>query len=232
MSGYLIIPTLNRPKRLARLVESYLATQARVPTLVLIDSNDPSLIDYFNLKLPLNWAIVLTDGVSMGGKVQAVWPMINKADFVMLANDDHVFRTPGWDKICVDALKTNAMVSTSDGWTDEKNTLPKGLTCWRGDLLRAVGYIFPKGLNHMFIDNVWRDIGLGANCWKVLDNVIVEHEHATRKEEWKDSTHNASEAFHAADAKRYMQWRNGGEYAKAVAAATGLSQRAFGPQPG
>lgn len=235
MSGYLLIPSLNRPARVQRLAESYVATSAEVPTLVLVDNNDPSLIEYFNLKLPLNWAIMLTQGVSMGDKVRAIWPIVSKLEFTMLANDDHVFKTDRWDVKVAAALRaTNGMVSTADGWTDERNALPKGLTAWSGDLLRAVGYIFPKGLNHMFIDNIWRDIGLGAECWDVLDQVVVEHEHATRDEKWKDSTHLKSESFFHADAGRYMGWRNGSEYVQAIAAAkaTVSPRLAFGLQPG
>jgi hypothetical protein len=218
VNGICLIPSYNRPKRLSRFFESYFDTNSEIGGLVLVDACDPACIEYFNLKTPSAWSIYLTGGRSMGDKCREAWRAATLPhDAVILLNDDHVLRTLEWDKRLMDQLNGRNFISTSDGWrTNGKSTLPAGATAWSGPLLKAVGYIFPKGLNHMFIDNVWRDLGLATNCWQVDESIVVEHEHATRDQKFMDATHRQSESYHAADSARYMQWRNGGEFDEAV----------------
>jgi hypothetical protein len=68
--------------------------------------------------------------------------------------------------------------------------LPVTATVWSMPLLEAIGWkIYPEGLAHLFIDNVWRDLGLATGCWKVVASAIVLHNHVLFGKAIEDSTH-------------------------------------------
>ncbi len=157
----------------------------------------------------------------MGDKVRELWGLYKDLEWVCLLNDDHVFPTKEWDKRLIYQLNGTNFISCSDGWrTDGKRTLPAGATIWSGNLIRAVGYIYPPRLMHMFIDTLWMELGKYTGCWTLDESVVVEHEHATRKEEWKDDTHKKAESFYQDDLARYLEWRQGSEYSAAIRAIT------------
>lgn len=224
----ILLPTRRRPERVKKFFESAKAMGTTSPGVVIIDSKDymDNTHAYLSLErrnfLP-NWKIHITKGESMGDKLRELWGYYSPMDWACLLNDDHVFRTHEWDKRLVDQLTGSNFISCSDGWkTEGKKTLPAGATIWSGSLIRAVGYIFPPRLHHMFIDNIWMTLGQATKCWTLDETVIVEHEHATRSKEWKDETHEKSESFFFGDNLRYVEWRSSGEMDRAVQAIKDL----------
>lgn len=228
MNGLLLIPSLNRASRVETFLKSYKEAESSIPVLVIVDKNDPGLDDYFKVDFRKDISFIMTQGVSMGDKLRETWSIYKDLDHVMLCNDDHKIIGPKeWDKRLISKLNGENFVSTSDGWkTDGKKTLPAGMTSWSGSLIRAVGYIFPPELNHMFIDNIWMDLGLETGCWDLDLDTIISHEHATRSPEWKDDTHHKSESFLHKDAETYLKWRNGDGYKNAIQAIRGLQNGA------
>lgn len=193
MNATVFLPTLNRIKLLKRFLESYTETLATIKVLVLVDKHDFSenSIGYGSLELPQNCSIVVTgDNVSMGDKVRSVLSLAEDEDWVGLLNDDHVCITPEWDKK-VDALidGTN-MVSTNDGfWNFGIN--PVGLTAWSLPLLKASGIpIFPRKLQHWFIDDLWKAVGESTGCWLETMKVNIAHKHVFKGEMAIDDTYN------------------------------------------
>ena len=61
-----------------------------------------------------------------------------------------------------------------------------------GDLVRAVGYIFPPGLHHLFVDDVWEGIGRATACWRYDGDVMVRHRHVMSGAAPADDTHRAA----------------------------------------
>lgn len=221
----IIVPSRRRIERLKRFFQSAKETNTTSPITVLVDSRDylDNCDAYLNLEMDYMvgypWRTVVTSQESMGDKVREAWGIYKDLNWICLLNDDHVFRTKEWDKRLISQLDGTNFLSCSDGWkTDGKKTLPAGATMWSGDLIRAVGYIFPNRLNHMFIDNVWMDLGKATGSWLLDESVVVEHEHATRMDEWKDDTHKKSESFLHGDGLRYVEWRDGGEKDLAIQA--------------
>lgn len=43
--------------------------------------------------------------------------------------------------------------------------------------MRAVGWLFPPDLRHLYIDDIWEHLGRQTGCWHVDMSVIVEHHH-------------------------------------------------------
>ena len=53
------------------------------------------------------------------------------------------------------------------------------------DIVRALGYMCPPTLTHLFVDNFWLSLGRTADCIRYLPDVVVEHMHpAAGKAEW------------------------------------------------
>lgn len=184
MSGLILLPTLNRPKLLERFIESYKATTGGNTTvLVLVDDNDIKNYEWVRLRNT-------GSSVSMGDKCRFVWPQVKELNpsWIGLLNDDHVCVTPEWDKKVEALIDGTNMVSCNDGsWNFGTNVV--GITAWSMPLLEAAGFpIFPRNLQHYFIDNVWKSIGEKTGCWHETMKINFEHRHVFRGQMEADDT--------------------------------------------
>lgn len=224
----ILLPSRRRTERLKKFFKAAKATNTTSPGIVIVDFKD--YIDNADVYLEIerdhfipNWGIVISKAESMGGKLRELWPFYKDLSYVGLLGDDNVPISIEWDKKLIDQLDGTNFISCNDDWCfNGKKTLPAGLTVWSGELLRAVNYLYPPGLNHQFIDTLWRDIGLAEDCWIVDESVIVGHEHASRKDEWKDETSIKAESLFNEDRVRYSQWIMGGEFKMACEAVRKL----------
>jgi hypothetical protein len=55
--------------------------------------------------------------------------------------------------------------------------------------VRAVGYIFPPGLHHLYVDDVWEAIGRESGYWTTDMDVMVRHRHVLKGDAAADETH-------------------------------------------
>lgn len=193
--GIVLIPTLNRPALLLRFMSSAVLTKTMCDMWFLIDDEDYSKneADYQDIesKCPANWMIKKTGkSVSMGDKVRFVWPLIllNGYEWVGLLNDDHVCVTDEWDQKSEKRLDGTNFVSTNDGsWNFGSRVV--GLTAWSMPLLEACGFpIFPRNLQHWFIDDVWKSIGESTGCWHETMMIDIHHRHVFKGEMEQDET--------------------------------------------
>jgi len=97
--------------------------------------------------------------------------------------------------------------------------------------VRAVGYIFPPGLQHLFVDEVWEILGRDTGRWTHVMDVLVEHRHVLKGAAEFDDTHyqaygngfrqgagpDMEHGFWAKDQETYAAWLQG-DYARAVMA--------------
>lgn len=198
MNACILLPTLNRVELLKRFLQSYRDTKATVEVAILVDSKDreKNKAAYDSLDLPANCAIVETGHfVSMGDKVRSVWDSLESMnyDWIGILNDDHVCLTEEWDKRTDELIDGTNMVSTNDGsWNFGFNVV--GLTAWSTPLLRAAGFpIFPNGIDHWFIDNVWKSIGEKTGCWHETIKINIEHRHVFCGKMEADDTYKVSQ---------------------------------------
>ncbi len=190
MTALILLPSLNRPELLKRFLASYVETKSTTKGLVLVDRADPSKEAYLKIVYPPEWTLVLTEGISMADKIKEVWDQFIDLDAVCVLNDDHVLRTEGWDQKCLAAITGTNVVATNDGWVAPRRLC--GATWWSTKVLRSVGYMFPQGISHLFIDSVWEFLCAKAQCANILMDVMVEHCHAFREPtKQKDSTHDS-----------------------------------------
>ena len=187
-----LLPSRRRVANLTRFFAAYKATGGTTPGMVLVDVTDyqDNLAAYDAMELPLGWSFYWTHGETQGEKIAEIWDQVVDCSWLGLIGDDCVPETPGWDKRLIDKLDGANFVACDDGWQAPKRVG----NCWAisGPLVRAVGYIFPPGLQHLFVDDVWETIGREAGCWRCLYGVMVRHQHVMKGEAPADDTHRAA----------------------------------------
>src|SRR5215469_15503466 len=138
-----LLPSRGRPANLARFFVAYRSTSGSTPGMVLVDCDDYAAhaADYARLDFPLGWFLRVTTGATQHDKIREVWDWVKDCAWLGLIGDDCVPITKHWDRGLVERLDGSNIVSCEDGWQ-----APKRLgNCWimAGELVRAVGYIFP-----------------------------------------------------------------------------------------
>lgn len=189
----ILLPTLNRIEKLTHFLESAIEAGTTEPGRILVDENDYEVhrSEYQALLLPEDWIFQLTKAVTMADKIREYWPNLSHRDYVMIVNDDHEIITPKWDKILVEALDGKNFTSANDR-SARTFSMPVTATAWSMPLLNALGWpIYPPKFNHLFIDDVWRELGRATGCWRICANCVVLHNHVLFNAGEKDDTHSA-----------------------------------------
>lgn len=190
MQALILLPSYQRPELLKRFLHSYVQTQTTTPCLVLVDKKDPKKEEYLKLEYPNGVLLILTEGRSMAAKVKEAWDQFINLDAVCLLNDDHVLITHQWDQKCLAQINGTNVLGTNDGWVAPRRLC--GATWWSTKVLRTVGYMFPEGIEHLYIDSVWEFLTQKGQCGQILMDVMVHHEHAFKDpNSKKDETHNS-----------------------------------------
>ena len=188
MDGVFLLPTRNRIKNLRR----FLLSAREIGTIeqgwVLV--NAPELAERrseYELAMttgPKGWSLKAVDADSYGSALRAVWNDVKHMKWVGLVSDDLVVASPRWDTYLVEALQGWNFASTNDGWQNGENGMPlrmHGAIAWSGDLLRAVGWLFPPGFKHIFHDDVWESLGNETKCWAYQSQIMCRHLHESRE---------------------------------------------------
>lgn len=183
-------PTLNRVEKLKNFIESAIAAETTTPGLLLIDHQDWAFNEKAYKELPLipGWQFRLTKGVTMGEKVREVWHEVEHRNWVGILNDDHHIVTKHWDLKMLNKLDGKNFVSANDRWVAPRKATTA--TLWSMDLLKCLGWpIFPPGLHHLYIDDLWENLGRQTGCWRPIMSVVVEHHHVYAGRAEEDDTH-------------------------------------------
>lgn len=182
-----VLPTLNRPKLLQKCMESAIKTRFSHSCLVLVDQFDPSRKEYESLDFPLQFTFMITQGVTMAEKVAEVFD--DSWAFCGIINDDFEFVTEEWDLKLLKYLDGKTFVSSNDR-VQRSFIKPSGVTVWSTPLLKTLNWksFFPPGMNHLFIDDIWLQLGNATGSWRLAADVIVLHNHVLDGKMEQDAT--------------------------------------------
>lgn len=183
--GLWVLPTRNRPENLKRFLKAAKEIGTSTPGLILVNQDEweARKADYDALQIYLlpNWRFLPVQAESYGGSIRAVWDRVRDLRWVGLVSDDLVPCTPGWDVKLVSYIQGWNVVSSNDGWQAQTGDIQKdrvhGAICFSGDLLRAIGWMFPPGLKHIFHDDMIEALGRETACWQVKPDILVKHLH-------------------------------------------------------
>lgn len=210
-----LVPSRRRPQSLEKCFKAYRDTNTTSSGFVIIDKVDYSdnKFEYDKLRFPLGWNLEISNGETMGDKVREIFDVYKEYyKAIGLMGDDNIPVTDRWDAKIAESLEDYLMVSTDDGWyakSDEFNDRKiAGGAVWRSDLLIEIGYLYPPGLQHCFIDDLWEDLGKETKCWHTRMDVLVRHDHIVKLNQEPDSTNRKQMEFKLGDEAIYKEWFN------------------------
>lgn len=174
-----IVPSRGRPEAARELVQAF-ADTCTADTFIwfAIDDNDPTRDEY----------VAISDGRRSATMVLPSRTMVEALNMatsrhgtpqcfaVGFMGDDHRPRTVGWDTAYLAALRElgTGIVYGDDLLQGERLPTQCAMTA---DIVRALGFMAPPTLRHMYVDNFWLDLGRVVGCIRYLSGVVVEHMH-------------------------------------------------------
>ena len=239
-----IIPSRGRPHAAREALASIRRTASLVATSVLIgvDRDDPTLDDYLAFGrqewtetglYSVECAVVVLGPDETGNLVKATNTLAcrvaaeDPSAIIGNLGDDHRPRTKGWDIAVAEALSRPGVAYGDD--LIHGQHLPSAPFV-SASIVNGLGWYFLPELEHMYVDDAWRELGRAAGVLRYLPDVVMEHMHpAVGKGEWDELYHRVNaEAAVFRDRARYQAWLRSG-FARdvaTVAAATAAAAAA------
>lgn len=210
-----IVPSRGRPRRLAELAQDFAATvgpEARM--VVAVDDDDPELAAYKQLPIWNSPQFELRVGprLRLGGTLNAIAAgLVGQCKAIGFMGDDHRPRTKDWalEVLTEMMFPRSAIVYGDDKLQGEQ--LPTAVFI-RPLVIHALGWMALPGLTHLYIDNVWGEIGRAAGVLRYMPHVVIEHMHPAAGKALSDATYAEANApaVDAADKAVFERWRADG----------------------
>lgn len=223
MQTLYLVPTRGRPDNALRLVKAWHTTTTGDTRLQLcLDDDDPELARYEELlRTPdldgHRFGYVVGPRLRLGPTLNhyATYAM-DTYDAIGFMGDDHLPRTPGWDRELADSLRPFGVAYGND--LIQGPALPTAVLL-DARLVRAMGFMCPPGLVHMYLDNFWRHLGVAMGTLAYRPDVVIEHLHPIAgKSEWDDRYREVNDGgVYAADEAAYAEFMEGDAWTKTLA---------------
>ena len=194
------LPSRSRAGNVKRFFEAYRRTGAVSPGVLRIDADDAG--DYLGIELPVGWSLHIGQRMTLGEMTNEFFQLNPLAPWYGLIGDDVVPVTLGWDKTLISLAGRCGIAYPND------NHQAPQLACHMvigGDLVREMGWLALPGLDRLYIDTVWTDIGRGRAVMVYAPGVLVEHYHFSNGKAPMDAVYKKPNAQR--DALCYEAWR-------------------------
>jgi hypothetical protein len=200
----IIIPARGRASNVERLVRAAVNTADNVHLYFAIDDDDletyknvslPALTESSNQRVVARWLI--SPRWSMNDKLNFWAPQIaDEYEYIGFLGDDNVPITDHWDTFLCDAIGSRPGVSYADDLIKGADLCTSAVLS--SSIVRCLGYMTPKTLTHLYVDNFWMILGQKLNNITYLPDVVVEHRHYTAGKAEQDEQYsfvNSSEMY-------------------------------------
>ena len=201
---WVLVPSRGRPASVERLVRACALTcQADTKLHFAFDEDDEKI--GANLLAAKGCQVTTGPRDNLAGWTNKLAALHPDAPALASIGDDHLPVTDGWDAKLLAALPPGGGFTYPD---DERRVdIPEAVVA-AGPIVRALGWFAHPDLRHWHIDQVWADLGRGADCLVFCRDVLVRHLHpnvapgvpgdATYSDAAKDWDH---------DMRVYARWR-------------------------
>ena len=223
----IIVPTRGRPDGFRRLVDAIRATATGNPQIL---------------------ACVDRDDASQYAPIEDVWYMIKeRRRFVALTNDaarlyadefryvgvlgdDALPRTEGWDAAVIDTLDELGTGLCYPNDLLQGETLPT-VCFFTTDIVRALGFLTPPVLLHMYADDFWLALGRALDRIRYLPDVVIEHLHPSIGKAANDAVYAESDTLMDADREAFARYLREGFETDVAKVRALLERRSHGGPP-
>ena len=202
----IVVPSRGRPAEAARLAAAVTALSETDWHLVFcLDDDDPAAGGY---PAPADRVSYETGprrslaawtnqvAVSRAGDYRAVCSL----------GDDHLPRTPGWDRLLLAATGPGGGFAYPDDLLQGANLATCCLVS--SPIVAALGWMMLPGCAHYYVDNAWMELGRAAGCLAYVPGAVVEHVHWIRGAP-RDATYDQAEPRMTADRIAFATWKAG-----------------------
>lgn len=198
MSLAVLVPSKGRPLNAGRLARAVRATHgAQFASLTFaLDHDERFFADYLE-QVPLQPGYHVE---TVFAQPQRIGPILNLLvpslarhfTHVGFMGDDHLPRTLRWDEQLVDALGGRPGVAYGNDLV-QGEAIPTAAVI-SADIVTALGYFVPPGLEHLYFDDFWKALGLAVGNLAYLPDVTIEHLHPTAgTADWDDGYRQAND---------------------------------------
>ena len=177
----IITPSRGRPEGVRRLLEAVHGTSKMTTHVhVAVDDDDPDLDAY---RTVMDEAGSPDDVLETGPRKglaawtnEIAWRRASQYPFLASLGDDMVPRTVHWDYYLIRGIWDMGGTGFTYPWNSLREDIPEAVVL-SSDIVTALGWMCLPGLEHFFVDNVWADLGRGADCIRHLRAIAVDHVH-------------------------------------------------------
>lgn len=204
MTVWWLVPSRGRPGNVERLVQRCALTcQGDTRLHFAFDDDDEHL--EASIKATGGHRYTVGPRDTLTGWTNALAKRHKDADALGSIGDDMVPVTHGWDVRLLEALPAGGGFAYPN---DKRRTdIPEAVLI-SAPIIAALGWMALPTSTHWYIDNTWRDLGMGGRCLAYCDQVIVEHRHPmTRGGDPPDRTYDDAAEHFNSDLAAYQRWR-------------------------
>lgn len=172
----IFVPSRNRPQRFVTAVSSILQHTSHSDIIACLDEDDHFLyprmqgVQYAIGPKPIK--LGLNEKLNRMAR-----NYMNDYDYILWAADDTVVCTPNWDEKLIAAIKKVPMGISYPDDVIQREKLPSNGTCFDSSIVKALGYLAPPKLLHLYIDDFWKLLGDSLETLRYCPDVVVKHEH-------------------------------------------------------
>lgn len=194
-------PSRERARTFDKVIRQYKAMQLTedVMYFITLDSNDPDLERYIDIcqELGLMYSLGESNGKIHACNRDMADVQLPAWDIVILASDDMLPQTHGWDKTIIDEMQqyypdTDGVLYHWDGYT-KLNTM-----CIMGySYYKRFNYIYNPAYLSLFCDNEFQEVSRALGKETYFEEVLFKHEH------WSNNPHVKPDALMRKNEKLY-----------------------------
>lgn len=185
-----IVPSRGRPDNITALIEAWKPTRKYAELLVVVDDDDETLERYeMVMETAPSWARLEVTPRKRLGPTLNEYAVKNAVAYDILGfmGDDHRPRTEHWDQRFAASIAQMGGVGMAYG-----NDLIQGVNLptavWMSScIVECLNYMVAPGMTHLYIDDMWKALGLRLQRLAYIHDVVIEHAHPIAgKAEWDD----------------------------------------------
>lgn len=171
-TNLVILPTRGRADNTARCVEHLQKFSAISDICVALDDDDDhnyprldGVIYEVNPRLRMNGTLNLVAN-----------KYADQYETIFFLGDDHVVRTQDWDVKLYEPIKARGYgLSYGNDLLQGRNLATAVMMST--NIIRSLGFMAPKKLIHLYMDNFWMAVGKVLNAIDYCGDVVIEHMH-------------------------------------------------------
>jgi hypothetical protein len=220
-TNLVILPTRSRPDSAERCINALKEHSVMSDFIIAIDDDQADLYPRLDgVTYEINPRLRMNGTLNLVANKYA-----DKYETIFFLGDDHLVQTPNWDEYL-----SKAIAHTGYGLA-YGNDLLQGqrlatAVMMSTNIIKAVGYMAPPKLIHLYMDNYWMILGKELKTLWYFDNVIIEHLHPVAgktswDEQYMEANSNEVGTADRLELHRYMEEDFKGELEK-IKKAIGL----------